>query len=106
MFTFDPRPEILLTVPIALPGHEPAELKVRCAALPDDEIDGFDLQGEDGSDALIDAVVLGFPDVVDDDGKPIADDAALKAAMLKRRWIKAPIVQRYFLALSGARLGN
>lgn len=106
MFRIDDNPQFDARVEIALEGAEPQSIAVRFHALPNSEIDAFELRTAEGTTEFLERVIVRIDDVVDEDGEAVTYDAALRDRLLDLGWVRQPLVRTYFAALAGARLGN
>ncbi|MFN4091016.1 MAG: hypothetical protein ACK4QW_18495 [Alphaproteobacteria bacterium] len=109
MFTIAESPEFTHDVPVLVPvddGQEERKLRTRFRAIPAAEADSFDLGSEEGRDAFLDRVVVGFHDLVDDAGRPVACTDEIRGRLMGYPFVRTALTVGYLRAVSGARLGN
>lgn len=103
MFRIDPNPTFMSDVPVII-GDSRQELRTLFRALPDSEVERFDLTQVSGIRAFLDAVVVRFEDVVDAAGS-LTDEAA-RAELFGWQHVRTALVNGYFRGMSASRAGN
>ncbi|MFN3575368.1 MAG: hypothetical protein ACK4TJ_00050 [Tabrizicola sp.] len=110
MFKLKKNATFLHDVPIQWPvdgGFEEVQLKVRFRVLDADSLRLHDdLSSEAGQNAYLRAIIVGFPAVIDDDGRPVPDDEALFEQIVGLTFVRAALLRAYGAAMSGARAKN
>lgn len=87
----------------------PKKFKAHFARLPQSEIDDLiaKAQAKEITDNdLVDKVLVGWDDVVDDSGKPIEFSPAMRDRLLEIFPVRPSVVTAWFESLSGAKRKN
>lgn len=108
-FKVNLNPEFTHLVPVMVPvdgGHREETLATRFRVLDDDALGEYDVNTTPGLRAMLDAVVVGFEDLLDDDDRPLACTAELRAHFLGLPYIRIGLYVAYRAATTKARLGN
>lgn len=110
MFKLTQKAEFTHKVPVSLPcddGYETVELRTRFRVLSKAD---FMRLGQpttlDEQTEFLNAVVVRFEDVVDDDGKPINDVDELKQQLIDQPAVRLALQMHYGTAIIGGRRGN
>ncbi len=108
-FKVQKNPSFTHDVDVSMPvdgGFETGMLSTRFNYLAIDELEKFDLQSKAGQDAFFARAIVTFNDLVDDDGKPVACDADMRAQILRMTNVRIALMATYTLALQGAARKN
>lgn len=96
--------DVPLQVPDGAAGWRQEVLRTRFRVLPVSDLDAAEADG--GAMAVLDRVVVGFEDVVDEGGKPLDGMGQWRARLLDFAFIRIALIRAYYAAQSGVRLGN
>jgi hypothetical protein len=103
------RPTFTHDVPVVTPtdkGFEDETLNTTFNYLDVDAIDKFDTKTLEGTSALLEAAVVRFNGLTDNNDRPLAYSEELRAIILKRQNIRQALCTYYFAALLKVKLGN
>jgi hypothetical protein len=87
-------------------GHEKKVLRTAFRVLANADATGFDTSTYEGTQAYLQAIVIGFENLVDEDGKEMACSDALRNDLMDMPYIQNALVTAYTKALLGAKRGN
>jgi hypothetical protein len=108
-FKVQKNPSFTHDVEVSLPidgGFEKIILSTRFNYLGMDELEKFELSSNEGQDQFFAKAIVTFNDLVDDEGKPIACDASVRAQILGLTNVRIALMAAYTLALQGAARKN
>jgi len=109
VFTIIDDPEFTEAVPVEVPAGAEwrrETLVTRFRALRLSDLDALDEAGGDTVTRLLDRVVVGFDDLVDESGARLDGYSEWRARLLDYPFIRTALTQAYYRALMGARAGN
>jgi hypothetical protein len=109
LFKIVENPEFTHEVEAQVPvdgGHERQSMRVTYRVIPVEEADAADLGGREGTDALLDRIVVRIDDLVDPDGKPVEWNDRVRAQVLRLPYARLALVRGYYDGVSGARRKN
>ncbi|WP_315742840.1 MULTISPECIES: hypothetical protein [unclassified Bradyrhizobium] len=87
-------------------GHTEETLRTKFVYLDSDAISAFDLKTTDGTSRFLDAVVVRFFDLTDDDGQAIECTNDLRTQLLRSPNIRLALSAHYFNVVTKAPEGN
>lgn len=106
MFNIEAVPTFRETVKIVAPGGTEEDFAATFEALEIDEFTGFDLAQPEGTRAFLLRVLLEVDDIVGNDGHRVPHSPELVARLLKKSWVRGPLVAAYLTGLNQAKAGN
>jgi len=109
MFKIDQNPTFTRRVEIKVPadgGHERQDFNVTFRALPDAEIEAFDMRTTVGEREFLSAAVTHFDDVEDEDGKALPYSDSLRDRLIGLAYVRVALINAYTAAMIGARVKN
>ncbi|MGJ5203640.1 hypothetical protein [Bradyrhizobium sp. HKCCYLR20261] len=87
-------------------GHTEETLRTKFVYLDVDEINKFDLTTMDGTSKFLDAVVVRFNDLTDDDGQSIQCNDEIREQLLRSPNVRLALSKHYLHAVTRAPEGN
>lgn len=109
MFVVEENPTFTHTVTAMVPtdgGYDKQSFKVTYNVLDAAEIDGFDLNTREGSDAFLRRVIHRLDDLVDVKGEPIPYSDAIRDRVIGLLWVRRAITRGYYAAVHKEAEGN
>ncbi|BAV64764.1 hypothetical protein [Sphingobium cloacae] len=109
MFKVDPNPTFTHTVKVKVPvdgGFREETLKATYSVVPASELEGFDLDESQSSQAFLTRTVIGLDDIVDAEGNPLSFNHAVRDALFDLPYVRIALARVYFEGVAGARAGN
>lgn len=109
MFKVIDEPMFTRDVPVLTPvdgGFEEQSLKTVFRLIETDEAGTFDTQTTEGTDGLLERIVVTFKDLTNERDEPIVCDAALRARLLNRPNIWRALIKEYLVASTKVKEGN
>lgn len=108
-FKINLTPEFVHPVPVMVPvdgGHQEENLTTRFRVLDDEALEDYDLNSTAGLRAMLNAVVITFEDLLDDDDQPTPCTPDLREHFLNLPYVRIGLYLAYRSATTKARLGN
>ncbi|MGL5166634.1 MAG: hypothetical protein ACRC9K_12175 [Afipia sp.] len=96
-------------VPVMTPidgGFEEQSLKTVFRLIETDEAEKFDTKTSEGTDGLLERIVVTFKDLTNEKDEPIPCDDALRRRLLNRPNVWRAIIKAYFDAATKVKEGN
>lgn len=107
MFKVIEDPQFVEDVRVEVPdgaAWRQAVLRTRFRALKVSDMEALEEDG--GARALLDRAVVGFENLADEAGNPVAGDGPWRAELLEYAFVRTALVRTYYVAQAGLRSGN